>query len=300
MVTTWEAAAADCAEQVLENVGSESIVEDALHDIAADLDTLKSANTYDADLWKWVAAEAIDGYMIHKGWGYDGDLGHDDTKNLGYTDYCAKAENVLTALCMTLATKQHDYGYDNITWGGQPGIILRAHDKLSRIQNLIARGDDASNESVEDSWLDLAGYAIIGMMVNAGTFELPLSADALAREASVLAYGPLTDLTGSSATVVPSTDKWHQTDLRSHSTIVDSGLVVGWADGYPNVFVGGYNSWMQSDTDDYDSGDLDQAIQRRTDAVGRYFTPAEMDTLIDTLIDTRADALATAIEKAAA
>jgi hypothetical protein len=41
-------------------------------------------------------------------------------------------------------------------------------DKIARINNLTDSGSDAKHESLEDSFKDLANYAIIGMMVLRG------------------------------------------------------------------------------------------------------------------------------------
>jgi hypothetical protein len=41
-------------------------------------------------------------------------------------------------------------------------------DKLARINNLTANPDGAQHEPLEDSFKDLANYAIIGMMVLRG------------------------------------------------------------------------------------------------------------------------------------
>jgi hypothetical protein len=39
------------------------------------------------------------------------------------------------------------------------------HDKLARINHLYDSGQDPANESFRDSFIDLANYAIIGLMV---------------------------------------------------------------------------------------------------------------------------------------
>jgi Nucleotide modification associated domain 1 len=80
-------------------------------------------------------------------------------------------------LLITIASKQHDYGHDNILWAGIDGVIVRMHDKIARIKNLQERGADATNESLYDSWLDIAGYGVIALMLLAGTFTLDLKAD---------------------------------------------------------------------------------------------------------------------------
>jgi len=42
---------------------------------------------------------------------------------------------------------------------------VRMFDKLARINNLVETGATPENESLRDSFLDIANYAIIAMMV---------------------------------------------------------------------------------------------------------------------------------------
>ena len=39
------------------------------------------------------------------------------------------------------------------------------HDKLARINHLTDSGKDPENESLRDSFIDLANYAMIGLLV---------------------------------------------------------------------------------------------------------------------------------------
>lgn len=69
----------------------------------------------------------------------------------------------------TLLLKKHeDYGPKNISdspGGPLNGLRVRMHDKLARINNLIDNNKNPSNESLEDSFKDMANYAIIGLLV---------------------------------------------------------------------------------------------------------------------------------------
>lgn len=72
-----------------------------------------------------------------------------------------------------LVKKQSDYGPLNIArapGGPLNGLRVRMHDKLSRINHLIDSGATPENESLRDSFLDLANYSIIAMMVLDGTW----------------------------------------------------------------------------------------------------------------------------------
>ena len=72
-----------------------------------------------------------------------------------------------------LVTKQMDYGPYNISrapGGALNGLRVRMYDKISRINNLIDSGSDPEHESLRDSFIDLANYSIIALMVLDGTW----------------------------------------------------------------------------------------------------------------------------------
>jgi len=68
-----------------------------------------------------------------------------------------------------LLKKHADYGPKNISnspGGALNGLRVRMHDKLARISNLIDNSAGIPvNEPLVDSFIDLANYALIGVMV---------------------------------------------------------------------------------------------------------------------------------------
>jgi hypothetical protein len=73
-----------------------------------------------------------------------------------------------TMLQEILVSKQTDYGPSNIAnapGGPLNGLRVRIFDKVSRINNLVDTGAEPENESLRDSFYDLANYAIIALMV---------------------------------------------------------------------------------------------------------------------------------------
>jgi len=82
-----------------------------------------------------------------------------------------------------LVRKQTDYGHENIRRFGRIGLIVRMHDKVARLENLVARGaiDDPRNESIFDNVVDVMGYSAIGIMWESDSFLLPLREDAQSR-----------------------------------------------------------------------------------------------------------------------
>lgn len=84
-------------------------------------------------------------------------------------------DSVLDEMRELMISKQKDYGSKNIMEFGEYGVLVRANDKMARLKNLLQAGKEPNNESVEDSWLDLANYAVIALMVRRGIFDLPTS-----------------------------------------------------------------------------------------------------------------------------
>jgi len=82
---------------------------------------------------------------------------------------------VATQIAYTVISKQHDYGQDNILGFGDKGLVVRLWDKVSRLKNLIWNGNGiAKHEPIQDTFTDIAGYAIIGLMLDKEWFTLGL------------------------------------------------------------------------------------------------------------------------------
>jgi hypothetical protein len=67
-----------------------------------------------------------------------------------------------------LLSKHKDYGPKNISespGGPLNGLRVRMWDKFARINHLIDTGATPEHESLKDSFLDMANYAIIAMLV---------------------------------------------------------------------------------------------------------------------------------------
>jgi len=72
-----------------------------------------------------------------------------------------------------LYKKHEDYGPMNIAGapgGAMNGLRVRMYDKLARLSNL-GDNDTPNYESIEDTLIDLANYAIIGLLVQRGQWE---------------------------------------------------------------------------------------------------------------------------------
>lgn len=81
------------------------------------------------------------------------------------------AADITDELLDILYKKHQDYGPLNIAHapgGALNGLRVRMHDKLARLNHLVDNGDTPNYETIEDTLVDLANYAIIGLMVQKG------------------------------------------------------------------------------------------------------------------------------------
>lgn len=82
----------------------------------------------------------------------------------------------LTALVTAIAnvvlldSKHRDYGSGNIARFGEMGVVVRASDKLARLETLVFSGRQPNHETVLDTWRDLSLYALVGQLCHAGSW----------------------------------------------------------------------------------------------------------------------------------
>jgi Nucleotide modification associated domain 1 len=87
------------------------------------------------------------------------------------TDFEDSVERLFNELQSLLISKHDDYGPKNISdspGGPLNGLRVRIHDKQARINNLIDNEKSPKHESLEDSFKDMANYAIIALLVLRG------------------------------------------------------------------------------------------------------------------------------------
>jgi len=75
-------------------------------------------------------------------------------------------------MLQTFLKKHKDYGKGNILSVKELGIAFRSSEKIERLKNLLMKADQTpENESIDDSWLDVAVYAVIAKMYRQGWFQ---------------------------------------------------------------------------------------------------------------------------------
>lgn len=89
---------------------------------------------------------------------------------MNWQEACKQKSNNIAEL---LIKKQNDYGKQNILDFGEYGILVRSNDKFARLKNLYNNNKQPQNESIRETWMDIAGYAILALMLIDGEFNLP-------------------------------------------------------------------------------------------------------------------------------
>ena len=94
------------------------------------------------------------------------DFTAEDDEPIPYTvtDYVADHYKIALEIVELLDRKRADYGTENIKKFGSYGVLVRVSDKVERLINLSKRNDKPNFESIEDSWRDIAGYAILALI----------------------------------------------------------------------------------------------------------------------------------------
>jgi len=86
-------------------------------------------------------------------------------------DFEDKLLHVVHSNVALLLRKHRDYGPKNISrspGGPLNGLLVRIHDKLARATHLHDTGATPENESLIDTFIDLANYATIAQLVLRG------------------------------------------------------------------------------------------------------------------------------------
>ena len=94
-----------------------------------------------------------------------------------YPELAEEFQNIQEEMYEMFARKHMDYGLNNIALGGNltnqedkkfplTGLCIRLTDKISRLKNLLLNGKNyVKGESMEDTFIDIANYGIISLLV---------------------------------------------------------------------------------------------------------------------------------------
>ena len=94
-----------------------------------------------------------------------------------YPELADEFKTIKSEMYEMFARKHLDYGLNNIALGGDltdeadkkfslTGLCIRLTDKISRLKNLLSNGKNyVKGESMEDTFIDIANYGIIGLLV---------------------------------------------------------------------------------------------------------------------------------------
>ena len=94
-----------------------------------------------------------------------------------YPNTCKEFEAIQSEMFDLFLRKQADYGPTNIGMGSEVvdtddkakrsliGLSVRLNDKVQRLLNLTLNNKEPNNESLEDTLIDIANYAVMALIV---------------------------------------------------------------------------------------------------------------------------------------
>ena len=95
-----------------------------------------------------------------------------------YPELSDEFKQIQNEMYEMFARKHMDYGLNNIALGGDiinncddkqfslTGLCIRLTDKISRLKNLLINGKSfVEGEGIQDTFIDIANYGIIGLLV---------------------------------------------------------------------------------------------------------------------------------------
>ena len=94
-----------------------------------------------------------------------------------YPQTTQEFKNILDEMYVTFCKKQRNYGPGNISVGTNletkeevhmslTGLWFRMNDKIQRMKTLLMSSQEANNEPLEDSFLDVSNYGIMSTIVS--------------------------------------------------------------------------------------------------------------------------------------
>jgi hypothetical protein len=100
-----------------------------------------------------------------------------DTKSINWSsekpqpkdlDFGMNLSAIASELVFLLESKQKDYGPRSVNdapGGPITGLLVRLHDKFSRANNIASKNKTPNNESLRETFIDIAGYALLAILV---------------------------------------------------------------------------------------------------------------------------------------
>lgn len=96
----------------------------------------------------------------------DNDLNEEVPESIT-SESISKFKEITDSMAKTYEAKNHDYGnsFDqSLNEFGLVASVVRLSDKMNRIKSLIKKEAQVKNESIEDTLLDMANYAIMTVL----------------------------------------------------------------------------------------------------------------------------------------
>lgn len=90
----------------------------------------------------------------------------DNSDDIPFSSFSKQIALILKELQKTLVAKNHDYGnafHESVKEFGNVAMIISLNNKINRLKTLAKSDNEVKDESIRDTLLDLAGYAILSI-----------------------------------------------------------------------------------------------------------------------------------------
>jgi hypothetical protein len=166
---SWDDAARRCVQEIFNLYCSYDFIGDEVSDLRKSLDEM--IDDMGPESTKNVHHDAASEY-----WAFFGATAGAASQKKGiFSKISENLDAHVENISSILVKKQRDYGHHNIARFGRAGLLVRAHDKVARLENLLQADKTPENESILDNFIDVIGYSAIGMMWEKGWFLLNLA-----------------------------------------------------------------------------------------------------------------------------
>lgn len=165
IVKSWQ----DAAESVVENI-FDSFYAKQFESVSINASNMICSFDYVLSKTNGLTDLSDEALMVNEGFPLWKSLSHYAISSLRAIGRPIDKESMVN----TLVSKQRDYGPNNIARFGTAGILIRIHDKIARLLNLLDKSDNNFNtamsinavegESIVDTLIDIIGYSVVAIM----------------------------------------------------------------------------------------------------------------------------------------
>lgn len=165
---TWEMAAYESTEELYSDISLYKSENDFTSDTDSGILNLRQTIDLYINSKLYLESDGVGAYEHKAKW-------RELSSSVIHIAKCFDSTYLMTSseILNTVISKQRDYGHKNISKFGITGLVIRVHDKVARVENLMKKENYVNavlDETMLDTLMDIIGYSIIAYMWLNNTF----------------------------------------------------------------------------------------------------------------------------------